>query len=59
MNWFKEILRKLTPCNHEWELVRMDYVYAFGESPERGNLPRKHQYTFICKKCAEIKKRTV
>lgn len=59
MNWLKELIQKLTPCNHEYEVVRMDFVYAPDKSPANGDLPHSHKYTHICKKCAKIKTRIV
>lgn len=54
MNWLKEIIAKLTPCNHQYVVVGKDDMYECRTSSSN-SYPIGRKYTFICQKCGKLK----
>ena len=50
MNWFKELIKKLTPCNHEYEIVAINKVYW-----DDCQYPVGAKYIQRCKECGKMK----
>ncbi len=51
MNWFKQLFKKLTPCNHEWSHLQTNRMFADSDSVR----PYGTKYVYICQHCKKLK----
>lgn len=55
-----EILDRLLPCKHKWQVKDILSVYSVNEFGKRiGTLPKANDYILQCEVCGEVKKRRV
>jgi hypothetical protein len=56
MKLLDAIIKRITPCEHDLELIEISEYYiipTYGERPDR---PRFKRWVYICKKCAKVVK---